>query len=86
VVLQGYEAYFPEQPHIVIARDRNETGVDAALAEAYVKPVRHRGARIWLVRSHVLDSEQAAWEAAFKQQKLTPVWVGSDGLSLLHVS
>jgi hypothetical protein len=84
-VLQGYEAYFPDQPRIVVARDRNAAAVDAALAAARALALQHPGARIWLLRTHVAVFEKEAWEAALKRQGLTAKAVGHDGLSIVQV-
>ncbi|MGD0065283.1 MAG: hypothetical protein ABSB76_17770 [Streptosporangiaceae bacterium] len=81
-VLQGYEAYFPDQPDIVVARTRDSAGVDAALSQAVAR--QHACGRIWLVRTHVTPAEQLAWIAALRQQKLTAAPVGHDGLSVIN--
>jgi hypothetical protein len=81
-VLQGYEAYFPDQPDIVVARTRDSAGVDAALAQAVAR--EHTCGRIWLVRTHVIPAEQQAWITALRQQKLTATPVGHDGLSVIN--
>jgi hypothetical protein len=81
-VLQGYEAYFPDQPDIVVARNRDAAGVDAALSQALAQ--RSACGRIWLVRTHVIAAERRAWIAALGQQKLTTTPVGHDGLSVIY--
>jgi len=81
-VLQGYEAYFPDQPDIVVARTRDSAGVDAALSQAVAR--QHACGRIWLVRTHVTAAEQLAWITALHQQKLTATSVGRDGLSVIN--
>ncbi len=81
-VLQGYEAYFPSQPNIVVARGRDAAGVDSALSQAVAR--QHACARIWLVRTHVTAAEQAAWVSALHQQKLTATTIGRDGLSVIN--
>jgi hypothetical protein len=81
-VLQGYEAYFPDQPDIVVARTRDSAGVDAALSQALA---RQRGCgRIWLIRTHVIAAERRVWITALRQQKLTATPVGHDGLSVIY--
>lgn len=84
VVRQGYEAYFPDQPRIVVARDRDLAAVRAALAAALARVRPGSCATIWLVRSHVSPAEQAAWTATLKAAKLTPVPVGQAGLATLR--
>ena len=56
-VLQGYEAYFPDQPDIVVARTRDSAGVDAALSQAVA---RQTGLRQDLARPHAPDNGRAA--------------------------
>ena len=62
--LQGYEAYFPGQPRIIVARDRDPASVAAALGQALARARRGRCARVWLVRTHLIPAERAAWLAA----------------------
>jgi hypothetical protein len=73
VVLQGYEAYFPGQPDIVVARNRNAAGVGAALAQALHLARRHSCTRIWLVRSHMGMAERESWRLALLRRKLRSV-------------
>jgi hypothetical protein len=84
-VLQGYEPYFPSEPDIVVARNRNAAGVDAALAQALALARRRACGRIWLIRSHVNPTEQKAWLVILRQRKLTATPVGHAGLSVLNV-
>jgi hypothetical protein len=85
VVAQGYEAYFPDQPDIVVARNRNLAAIDAALAQAVVLARQHACSRIWLVRTHLLAQERLAWGVALRQQKLTLVRAGQHGLSVIQI-
>ncbi len=82
VVAQGYEAYFPDQPDIVVARNRDLAGVTAALAQALAL-AGHSCSRIWVVRTHLLPQEHAAWRVALRRQKLTLVRVGRHGLGVI---
>jgi len=89
-VLQEYEAYFPDQPRIVVAFNRTPSSVSAALtravARAHARVRPGACARIWLVRTHGSPAEDAAWQAALAQQGLTARAVsGSDGLSVVPV-
>jgi hypothetical protein len=83
-VLQEYEAYFPGQPRIVIARNRNRDGVDAAVAQAVAR--RHSCTPIWLVRAHVTAAEQRYWTAALSEHGLLAKPVGRAGLSIVRAS
>ena len=84
VVFQDYLAYFPDQPRIVVAPDRDLAGVRTGLATALARIRPGSCATIWLVRSHVIPSEQAAWTAALKAARLTPAPVGQAGLAELR--
>jgi hypothetical protein len=85
VVAQGYEAYFPDQPDIVVAANRDLAGVEAALDRALALAAQHACSRIWVVRTHLLAQERQAWRVALRQQKLTLVRVGHHGLSVIPV-
>jgi hypothetical protein len=69
--LQGYQAYFPGQPRIVAARNRNVTAIEAAMSAALGRVQPGTCARIWLVRTHVSHAEHAAWIAVLRQLRLT---------------
>jgi hypothetical protein len=83
-VLQGYEAYFPDQPDIVVARNRDLAAIETALAQALALARQHACSRIWLVRSHLQPQEELAWRVALRQQKLTLVRAGRHGLSVIQ--
>jgi hypothetical protein len=88
-VAQDYEAYFPGQPRIVVARTRDTAGVDAAvsqaLAQAEVQARPGVCTRIWLVRSHESPAEAAAYSAALARRRLPITPVGDDGLGVVRV-
>jgi hypothetical protein len=88
-VLQEYEAYFPGQPRIVVAFDRDPASVSAALSRAVAQAQARSRARpdacirIWLVRTHVSPDELTAWRAALAQRRLDLTHVGTAGLSVV---
>jgi hypothetical protein len=84
MVRQGYLAYFPGQPRIVVAPGRDLSGVTTAVRQALARIQPRSCARIWLVRTHVDAAEQVAWQTALASVHLTPVAVGDDGLSVLQ--
>jgi hypothetical protein len=84
-VLQGYEAYFPGQPRIVVARNRDAAGVDTALSQALAQARQRPCGRIWLVRTHLTPVERRAWRAALRQQGLARIPAGHGGLSVVNV-
>ncbi len=83
-VLQGYEAYFPGQPRIIVARGRDPAGVDAALSLALARARQHACSRIWLVRTHLVASERAAWKVALHQRGLVTRRAGAHGLRVVQ--
>ena len=95
-VLQEYEAYYPDQPRIVVAFNRNSAGIRSALsravararAEAAAQAQAHAGPaaciRIWLVRTHTSAAELAAWDAALAHRGLDIQHVGAGGLSFVQ--
>jgi hypothetical protein len=78
VVAQGYEAYFPGQPRIVVARGRDDHDVDDALSQALTLARQRSATRIWLVRTHLSAGEKAAWTAALRLDGLTDERVDND--------
>jgi hypothetical protein len=70
--LQGYQAYFPGQPRIIVVANRDVPAVAAAMSQALGQARRHSCARIWLVRTHVDTAEHAAWIAVLLRLRLTP--------------
>ena len=83
-VLQGYEAYFPGQPRIIVAHNRTQAAVDAALSQAVAMARQHGCVRIWLVRTHVIAAEKRAWALALSQHRLVATPVGHGGLSVIQ--
>jgi hypothetical protein len=84
-VAQGYEAYFPDQPDIVVARNRDLAAIDEALAQALTVARQHPCARIWVVRTHLSAQEKLAWRVALRQQKVTLARAGQPGLGVIQI-
>jgi hypothetical protein len=84
-VAQGYEAYFPDQRDIVVARNRNLDAIDEALAQALAAARQHSCSRIWVVRTHLSAQEALAWRVALRQQKVTLARAGRAGLGVIQV-
>jgi len=84
-VVQDYEAYFPGQPRIVVAFNRNGSAVAAALSQAVAESRQRSCSPIWLIRTHVSTTERAAWRAALQKQGLTASPVGVAGLTIIHL-
>jgi hypothetical protein len=77
--LQGYQAYFADQPRIIVARDGAAAAIGAAMAQALGQLHPGACARIWLVRSHVSAAERAAWVTVLHDLRLTATPVGDGG-------
>jgi hypothetical protein len=70
--LQGYQAYFPGQPRIIVAANRDVIAISAAMSQALRQARRLSCSRIWLVRTHVDTVEHAAWITVLHRLRLTP--------------
>ena len=81
--LQGYQAYFPGQPRIIVARNREPAAIAAALGQALARARRHHCARVWLVRTHLSGPERAAWRAAQQRDGVVPASV-TTGLEVIR--
>jgi hypothetical protein len=84
-VAQGYEAYFPGQPRIVVAFSRSSPAVAAALSHAVAQSRQRSCSPIWLIRTHVSTAEAAAWSTALHKEGLTASPVGVPGLTIIRV-
>jgi hypothetical protein len=88
-VLQEYEAYFPGQPRIVVAFNRDSAAVSSAVSRAAARARAAASARpgacirIWLVRTHVSPDELTAWRAALARRDLVLTHVGTAGLAVI---
>jgi hypothetical protein len=88
-VLQEYEAYFPDQPRIVVAFNRDAASITAAVSRALAQARERARARpdacvrIWLIRTHVSPDELAAWQAALARRGLELTHVGRAGLTVI---
>jgi hypothetical protein len=70
--LQEYQAYFPAQPRIIVAANRDVAAIRAAMQEALARVRPGTCTRIWLVRTHVNTAEHAAWIRVLAGLRLTP--------------
>jgi hypothetical protein len=83
--VQDYEAYFPDQPRIVVAFSRVNSGVAAALSQAVRESRQRSCSPIWLIRTHVNSTEAAAWRASLQNERLTATPVGVASLTIINV-
>jgi hypothetical protein len=85
-IIQGYEAYFPGQPRIVMALSRTPAGVNAAMDQALAQS-RERGCTpIWLIRTHTIPIEEDTYNAWIARQHVTATELdGTNDLFMLQV-
>jgi hypothetical protein len=83
---QGYLAYFPHQPRIIVVANRYLGGITGAVQKAARRAELGSCTSIWLIRTHVSPDEQAAWVVTLASAKLTAVPVGDDGLAVIRPS
>jgi hypothetical protein len=84
-VAQDYEAYFPDQPRIVVAFNRTNSAVAAALSQAVAQSRQRSCSPIWLIRTHVSSGEYAAWSSALRKEGLTAKYAGVHELRIIQV-
>jgi hypothetical protein len=76
---------YPRESGIVIAGDRTPEAIRAALAQAnQLATERGPGSTIWLVQSHVLPQEQAAWRAELVGYAVQPQPSGPEPVLAIH--
>jgi len=85
-IIQEYEAYFPSQPRIVVALSRTPAGVDAAMAQALDQSRLHGCSSMWLVRTHIVGPEEAAYNGWLSERHLSAVAEGPSGLTYIQMN
>ena len=73
---------------MIFANQRSEQGIDAALRSAVDLASEEAGSgTIWLVRSHVVPEEQAAWDQVLglPEIRADQINVGVEPLTVIHV-
>jgi hypothetical protein len=81
-IIQGYEAYFPDEPRIVMALSRTPAGVDTAMNQALAQS-RERGCSpIWLIHSHTIPVELATYNGWIQQHHVSATEI--DGTTDLY--
>ena len=76
-------------PNVIIARGRDEPTILEALQDALTRQRRiHPDGRIFIVRTHMIDSETRAWSEAFRALGVRPreVRAGEDPLLVIDPS
>jgi hypothetical protein len=65
----GFQTWFPEQPQIIVATNRDNSGIVTGLADAMRAAAASPGARIWIVRTHVTVIQDRLWKAALGRER-----------------
>ncbi|MET3806225.1 hypothetical protein ABIB25_003235 [Nakamurella sp. UYEF19] len=82
--LQRFVTVFPDQPNILVAKDRTPGAVVEVMAEAEAAAAKvGPGARIWFLHQHTIESELSAYRSVITSQGLTTQNVIPDALDLL---
>lgn len=84
VVANGFLVTYPAADRIHTLQGRERLDVLAGLRAVRLQAARS-GARLWIVRSHVLGPEAAAWAEALRGLDVATVWTGGpEPLMALH--
>jgi hypothetical protein len=76
---------YPADSGIVVIPDRSPAAITAGLAEANrLALARGPNARIWLVRSHVVAEEKAAWTTALAGYETESTRSGAEPATIVH--
>jgi len=66
----GFQIWFPDQPQIIVANNRDYSGIVTGLADAMrAAAAATPGAKIWIVRTHVSILEDRLWKAALGRER-----------------
>jgi hypothetical protein len=65
----GFQTWFPEQPQIIVATNRDESGIASAIGRAMTQAEATPGARIWIVRTHVTVKQDRLWKSAIGRER-----------------
>ena len=85
-IIQEYQAYFPDQPRIVVATNRLPSGVDLALDQALALSQKRGCTPIWLVRTHVTPMENDAFDKWLNVHHLSAEGEGPSGLTIVRLT
>lgn len=67
----GFQPYYPDQPKIIVATNRDGRSISSALDDALGQTASDKDARIWLIRIHVSPAEDRLWMHALQLRRLT---------------
>jgi hypothetical protein len=79
----GWVPMYPGKPWIVMPQGRNARAVADMLATARQIAARDHG-RIWIIRSHLVPAEAAAWNYYLKGDRVTTIPISGPNSLLLY--
>ncbi|MFK4242555.1 hypothetical protein ACI2KV_06725 [Micromonospora chokoriensis] len=79
----GWWVDMPTRSDLVVVRERDESSIRAGLDEALALAGRRGGARIWLVRSHVIGEEVDAWRTVLADYRVEQAFDGVEPVLLI---
>ncbi|HEX4432127.1 MAG TPA: hypothetical protein VHZ96_22850, partial [Frankiaceae bacterium] len=65
----GFQTWFPDQPNVIVATNRDNSGIVTGLADAMRAAAASPGARVWIVRTHVTVIQDRLWKAALARER-----------------
>jgi hypothetical protein len=81
--LQGYEAFFPGQPRIIVATGPGAAAIKAAVSQALAQLRPGECERVWLIRTFLRRPEFYAWSRVLRELRLNAVTL-PDGVSYIR--
>jgi hypothetical protein len=81
--LQGYEAFFPGQPRIIMATNPGAVAIKAAVSQALAQLRPGECERVWLIRTFLRRQELYAWGRVLSELRLRAATL-PDGVSYIR--
>ncbi|MFF0254195.1 hypothetical protein ACFYPW_17035 [Micromonospora zamorensis] len=79
----GWWVDMPTRSDVVVVRDLDEQAIRAGLTQALALAGRRGGARIWLIRSHVIGEEANAWRTVLADYRVEQAFDGVEPVMLI---
>lgn len=79
----GWWVDMPTRSDVVVIRNRDTPGIRTGLDRALTLAGRRGGARIWLIRSHVVGEDVEAWRSALTGYRVEQVTDGLEPVALI---
>ncbi|MEK8107834.1 hypothetical protein NKG94_27595 [Micromonospora sp. M12] len=79
----GWWVDIPTRSDVVVIRDHDAQSIRAGLNHALALAGRRGGARIWLIRSHVIGEETVAWRTVLADYRVEHAFDGVEPVMLI---